>query len=125
MMTTMMARRAGAPWLIRNTQNRFRAVLTVHSSGGECTVATQHFIQPDQEYLIPVRGFYGAGARWEKKGGGGCAGRKLILARDALPLSITDVGNACELTTATAETAPSKTGNHGIGPSRGPLRGSR
>lgn len=51
------------------------------------SVATQHFIQPDQEYLIPFRGFYGAGGggRRRRGGGVGCAGRKLILARDALP----------------------------------------
>lgn len=86
---------------------------TVYSPGASFFfVATQHFHSTRPEYLISVGGFYAAGGGEvgeEERGGCCCAGGKLILARDVLPLSITDVDNACELTTAMAGTAPSKT----------------
>lgn len=82
-MTTVMARRAGAPWLIRNTQNVIVQFSRVEGAS-TCRHTVFPFISTRTEYLISVR----RRGRWEKRLGGGsrcCAGGKLILARDALP----------------------------------------
>lgn len=88
MMTTETALCAGAPWLIRNTQNMFsfRTVLC-DSPWAKFYVAT--LIQPDPECLISRSGYLcrrkvarGGGRGWDRESG--CAGGKLVLARDAL-----------------------------------------
>lgn len=101
MMTTETALCAGAPWLIRNTQNMFsfRTVLC-DSPWAKFYVAT--LIQPDPECLIARSGYL---CRRKVARGGGMGQREWLRRWEAstrtgrATVSITDVGSACELTT--------------------------